>query len=83
MLDYRKYSIKDLNKILRGFKVFISSDFQSSSVEEFKIEQVLLRSLIWIPQAGSKEKTNSWLYNQFYLICLVRGFDHTEYFSLK
>ena len=32
--------MKDLNKILRGFKVFISSDFQSSSVEEFKIEQV-------------------------------------------
>ena len=39
-------------------KVSISSDLQRSSVEEFKIERVYFRSLIWIPLAGSKEKRN-------------------------
>ena len=50
----------DLNKILWGFKVFISSNLQISSVEEVKTERVYIQSLIWIVVTESKEKRNLW-----------------------
>ena len=61
------FILYDLNKIIWGFKASISSHLQRSCVEESKIERVYLRSLIWIPLIGSKEKMPMYPYCHIYL----------------